>query len=847
MYRNATYNPKEGLVYLRTWTEDGDRIDTEVPFTPFLYTEKDGANDGLSIFKTPLKKHYFKNSFERNKFVNDTKNGRLFGNLPVDQQFLVETFKEDVHKEEFSKHPLKVYFIDIETYSPNEFPIPSKAKDPVTLITILDTITGKIHTWGLKKDYTPKLPNVTYYKCDCEEDLFERFVNFWKKDPPDILTGWNTEMFDIPYIINRAKNLLGEEFIKQLSPVRELNYRENFQKFGKDIGRWYISGISCLDYMEIYKTYSKGDRESFSLNYIAEYELNEGKLAINATNLSTLADTDWENFVDYNIQDVDLLRKLEEKLNYLKIIRLLAYKGCTNFERALGKVSIVTGAMTLQAAKQGFVIPTFKNETTREALEGGYVREPERGLKEAIVSFDVNSLYPNTIITLNISPETKLGKIVTGDLETDKEVQVKLVNGGSFTVTVDKLKDFLKKENVSLSKAGVLYSQKFKGVCPNLINSIYDERVYARGKMIELKKSKKKDKETTDSIQYFDTLQYTLKILLNSIYGTFANKHSAFMDIDNASSITLTGQAVAKAGGHIINQYAKDTFKIDESLILSGDTDSLYITIQPILDKLGITLATDCVIDPKVHTIVNAIDKHLGVKILDWAREELNSADPRFVFKREAIADVGSFLMKKRYIIRILDEEGVPMKKFKYVGVELARSTTPKPVKAIIQKTIETAFLTKDVKKTNEVFREAYDLFKNLNISEASFRKAVKEPDKYTAGASLNKFNKGTPCHVKAALAYNFLLEKLNLTKKYETIKSGQKVKFFYAAKNPYGLDAIAFCGDYPKEFRDIAIDYDKMFNKIVAPPIESVYDAIGWHLPVIGKEVQTDLFELFS
>lgn len=847
MYRNAAYNPKDGIVYLRTWTEDGDRIDTEVPFTPFLYTEKDGASEGVSIFKTPLKKHYFRNSFERTKFVNDTKNGRLFGNLPVDQQFLIETFKEDVHKEEFSKFPLKVFFIDIETYSPNEFPVPSKAKDPVTLITILDTVSGKIHTWGLKNDYKPKLPNVTYYKCDCEEDLFERFVNFWKKDPPDILTGWNTEMFDIPYIINRAKNLLGEEFIKQLSPVREINYRENFQKFGKDIGRWYISGISCLDYMEIYKTYSKGDRESYSLNYIAEYELSEGKLAINATNLSSLADTDWENFVDYNIQDVDLLRKLEEKLNYLKIIRLLAYKGCTNFERALGKVSIVTGAMTLQAAKQGYIIPTFKNEVTREALEGGYVREPERGLKEAIVSFDVNSLYPNTIITLNISPETKLGKIVTGDIEVDKEVQIKLVNGGSFTVTVDKLKEFLKKENVSLSKAGVLYSQKFKGVCPNLINSIYDERVYARKKMLELKKSKNKDKETTDSIQYFDTLQYTLKILLNSIYGTFANKHSAFMDIDNASSITLTGQAVAKAGGHIINQYAKDTFKIDESLILSGDTDSLYITIQPILNKLGINLAKDCVIDPNVHTIVDAIDKHLGEKILDWAREELNSADPRFVFKREAIADVGSFLMKKRYILRILDEEGVPMNKFKYVGVELARSTTPKPVKAIIQKTIETAFLTKDVKKTNEVFREAYDLFKNLNISEASFRKAVKEPDKYTAGASLTKFNKGTPCHVKAALAYNFLLEKLNLTKKYESIKSGQKVKFFYAAKNPYGLDAIAFNGDYPTEFTNITIDYDKMFNKIVAPPIESVYEAIGWHLPIIGKEVQTDLFELFS
>lgn len=847
MYRNVAYNPREGTVYLRTWSDEGVRIDTEVSFSPYLFMEKRDATDGLSIFKTPLKRHYFKNSFERNQFVNDASNPRIFGNLPIEQQFLIDRYNNICDKEEFSKFPLKVFFIDIETYSPNEFPVPEKAKDPVTLITILDTVTGKIHTWGLKNDYTPKLKNVTYYKCKNEEELFEKFVDFWKADPPDILTGWNTEQFDIPYIIHRARKLIGEDFIKQLSPVRELNYRSNFSKFGKDVGRWYITGVSCLDYMEIYKTYSKGDRESFSLNYIAEYELGEGKLAINATNLSSLADQDWENFVDYNIQDVDLLRKMEEKLNYLKIIRLLSYKGLTNFERALGKVSIVTGAMALQAQKQGFIIPTFKNEGERDSLEGGYVRDPERGLKKGIVSFDVNSLYPNTIITLNISAETKLGKIVTGDPETDKEIQIKLVDGSIFTIATSKLKQFLIDENVSLSKAGVLYSQKFKGVCPNLINSIYEERVYARGRMNELKKTKKTDADTVSSIQYFDTLQYTLKILLNSIYGTFANKHSSFMDIDNASSITLTGQAVAKAGGAIVNAYAKEKFGVDESLILSGDTDSLYITIQPILDKLGIPLAENNEITKNAHIITDAIGKHLNTEIINWARTELNSADPRFEFKREAIADVGTFLEKKRYILHILDDEGVSTDKFKYVGVEVARSTTPKQVKEVIKRTIETAFKTQDVKTTNAVFREAYDTFIALPVAEAAFRKSVKEYEKYSSGATLNKFNKGTPCHVKAAIAYNLLLEKLTLGTKYEMIRSGQKIKYFYANKNPYGLDAIAFTSEYPVEFDNIKIDYDKMFGKIVVPPIESVYDAIGWRLPVIGKEVQTDLFDLFS
>jgi DNA polymerase elongation subunit (family B) len=847
MYRNVYYNVREGTVFLRTWSEEGKRIDAEIPFKPFLYIEDEKAKDGTSVFKTPLKKLVFNNGFERSKYVKETSIKRLFGNLGTEQQFLVEMFRNQVGKEDFSKFPLKTYFIDIETYSPNEFPTPTKAKDPVTLITIYNTLNGEIDTWGLKNDYKPKQSNVRYHRCKTEGELFERFVDFWKADPPDILTGWNTEQFDVPYIINRGGKLLGEDFIKQLSPVRNLHFRQNFSKFGQESGRWIISGVSCLDYMDIYKAYSKGDRESYSLNYIAEYELGEGKLAINATNLSSLADTDWENFVDYNIQDVVLLCKMEEKLKYLNIIRLLSYKGCTNFESALGKVAIVTGAMTLQANKQGYVIPTFKNDVDREALAGGYVRDPERGLKEAIVSFDVNSLYPNTIITLNISSETKLGKIVSGDLETDNELQIRLVNGKLSTVSTEKFKKFIKDEQVSVSKAGVLYSQKFKGVCPNLINSLYDERVYARNKMLELKKTKKKDKETTSAIEYYDTLQYTLKILLNSIYGTFANKHSAFMDIDNASSITLTGQAVAKAGGNIVNQYAKDKFGVEESLILSGDTDSLYITVQPILDKLGIKLATDYVIDPRVHTIVDSIDKHLNEKINEWAREDLNSIDSRFVFKREAIADVGAFLMKKRYIIHILDEEGVPTNKFKYVGVELARSTTPKKVKALIKKTIDTAFLTKDIKRANEVFYEAYSEFKQLEVSEAAFRKSVKEYEKYSHGASLSKFNKGTPCHNKAAIAYNLLLEELNLSTKYEPIRSGQKIKFFYATKNPYGLDAIGFTSVYPDEFKDIKIDYDKMFGKIVVPPIEAVYEAINWRIPVIGKEVQTDLFDLFS
>ena len=849
MYRNCYYDSFNGSVFLRTWSEEGVRIDTEMPFTPYLYTEDERGKDGMSIFKTPLKKHVFKNGFERSKYVKNSSRKRFFGNLPPDQQFLIDMYKDTVHGKDFSKFPLKVYYFDIETFSPNAFPVPKLAKDPVILITVYNSLNKQIDTWGVEKEYTPKAPNVRYHRCNSESELFEKFMNFWKADPPDIWVGWNSEQFDIPYIINRGRSLLNDDFINQLSPLRRLHYREFRNDFGQETGKWVINGISCIDYMDLYKKFSKGDRESYSLNYIAEYELKEGKLAINATNLSSLAETDWENFVDYNIQDVSLLIKLDEKLNYLNIVRLLAYKGCTNFEAALGKIAIVTGAMSLQAVEQGYIIPTFVNEEIRDSLAGGFVKDPVRGLHESIVSFDVNSLYPNTIITLNISSETKLGKIITGDIDKDDKIEIKLVNGNVSAISTKKFKEFIKNENVAVSKAGVLYSQKFKGVCPNLINKIYAERVEAKKKMKDLQLSKKKNKETIDSIIYYDTLQYTLKILLNSIYGVFANKHSPFMDIDNASSITLTGQAVAKAGSEILRQYSNKKYGVTEDIVVYNDTDSVYITITPILKKLGIKLTDETgVVSKEAHVVVDDLDRVVNREVIEWARAELNSIDPRYEFKREAIAGVGAFLMKKRYIIHVLDDEGIAVNKFKYVGVEIARSTTPKKVKELIKKTVETAFLTKDIKQTNDIFREAYEEFKLLDVQDASFRRAVKDYEKYGKNTTLSGFEKGTPCHVKAAIAYNLLLKKYNIESKYEKIHSGQKIKYFYATKNPYNLDAIAFIAEFPVEFKDvIKIDYNKMFQKIVAAPVESVYEAIEWRVPNFSREIQTDLFDLFG
>ena len=854
MYRAASYNPFNESVFLRTWSEEGVRIDTEIPFRPFLYLEKDGAEDAVSIFKTSLMKKTFRNSIDRKKFVDNSANKRIFHNLAPEQQFLIDMYKEQNGDPKFSQFPLKVFLLDIEvdTTVDSSFPTPEKAAVPINLITVYDTLTKATHTWGLKQHYTPTLPDCIYHRCKDEQDLILQFVDFWKSDYPDIASGWNSMGFDFPYIINRFMKLFGEDFINQLSPVGSVRGRRVFTDMGKEVTIWSIKGVALIDYMDLYKTFSPGEKESFSLNYISELELGEGKIAYNAVSLGELAQTDWKLFVDYNIQDVHLLVKLEEKLKFLEIARMIAYKGCTNFEAALGKVAVVTGAVAIQAHKQGMVIPTFPNEMERESFEGGFVRDPEKGIQKAIVSFDVNSLYPNTIISLNISPETKLGKVIQGDFEgiadnPKGEIVLRLLNGKIHTLSVQKFKEFLVKEKVALTKAGVLYSQKSKGILPSLIDQVYSERVEAKNQLQKYKKIKNKTPGDLKKISYYDNLQKTIKVVLNAMYGVTSNKHSSLMDLDHASSITATGQYVVKAGAEILDKFVCKKYGLTTSITKYSDTDSEYVSIQPILDKLNIPLVLlDKQINPKVHEIVDELDKVVNTEILEWARKELFSIDPRYVFKREVISDVGIFLQKKRYILHVLDEEGVAVDKFKYTGIELVRSTTPKKVKKFIEKIIQTALLTQNFKNTNEVYREGYNEFLNLDPNDVAARTSINNLEKYAEGSSLYKCKDKTPSHVKGAIAYNILIKDLKIDDKFEAIQTGQKVKKLYCTKNKYGLDAITYVSTLPSEF-GLKPDWDRMFAKLVTQPTERLYEAIGWSLPQIGKEVQTDLFEMFG
>ncbi len=861
MYRNVAYLPRDQVVRLFTWDETGKRIAVDSTYEPYIYLETNNHADCKSIFNTSLKKKKFRNQAERGRYLKDNKVTRIFENFSVHQQFLLDAFWRDNEKPDFNRHSLRVLFIDIETYSPDEFPKPDDPQHTVNVITAYDTLQKHFYTWGLKK-YVKKAPNTTYTYCTDEKMLFSKFLDYIESDYPDILSGWNSEFFDIPYIINRCTKILGEDETKRLSPVRNLRPRTFRGKFGKEQVHWHIEGVSCVDYLDIYKRFCPTLRDSYKLDRIGEIELGQRKIDYGDTNLSALADTNWETFVDYNIQDVNLLVNLEEKLQYLQLLRMIAYAGLTTLEGALGSLSVITGLCAIKARERNQRIPTFSKEIREDDTKnaGAYVGEPRQGFQEYVVSFDANSLYPNVMITLNLSPETKIGSIVD---KTDNDITIKHVNGQTFTLSNDKFVNFVKKERIAISRAKVLFSQKEKGIIPQAVDYYYDKRVElkkllknAKKQLLNLEKNTAEYKKLKNEIDNLNIKQHTIKILINTIYGYFGNKHSPLGDDELAESITLTGQAVIKESNNLLEKYIMEKANLTEeelrldTPIIYNDTDSSYISIKHLVKKTGLQMLDNKgKITKEYYKAVQDIEDYLNEKIKVWGKQALASEDCRLMFKREAIADVGLFLQKKRYVLHVLDEEGIPCSKFKYTGVEVVRTTMPAPIKPHVKRIIETMLLTKDFSETNKVFTETYDIFKKLPVEDIAFVMGIKGYEGYAANSDGFNVAKKMPIHVKAAYYHNILLEKFGIDKKYENITSGDKVRYFYVRQpNRYGLTALGYKYYFPKEFAEkFEPDHELMFEKIIFSVIERFYDAVKWKLKTPGSQVQTDLFDLLG
>ena len=849
-YRNIYYDPRERCINLFTWDKDGKRIKVTTSYDPYVMVE--GKGDFESIYGTKLVKKSFRTQYDRYKYIKDTGIKRVFENHPATQQYLIDTFWQVNERPEFSQNPIKVLFLDIETYSPDEFPQPSNPTHTVNVITVFDSLNRHYYTFGLK-DFENKDDDVTYIKCASERELFQKFVEYVETDYPDIMSGWNSEFFDLPYILNRCTRILGEEWTNRLSPSGKVYSRSIRGQFGQEQMRWYIEGVSLIDYLDVYKRFSVGVKESYKLDAIGEAELGEKKVDFGNMNLATLADNDWQTFVEYNIQDVRLLTKLEDKLKYTELIKMLAYVGLTSFEAAMGSLSVINGATAVRARQRNQFVPSFiRNEDTGKN-PGAYVGEPLKGFQENIISFDANSLYPNVMISLNISPETKVGKI---EDKNNTDIVIRHVNGQVFNISHQKFVEFCKKEEIAISKANVLFTQKRKGVMPEILDYYYGKRVEIKKELQKYRQeySKNKTQKLKFIIDQLDAKQLCIKVFINSIYGYFGNKNAPFGDDDIASSITLTGQSVIKTSNELLKKYIKQKTGIDDektlnSIVVYNDTDSSYISVKPLIDN-GLTFTDESgKLTKEFYGEVQNIEDFLNDEIKVWGAKALNSKDCRFVFKREMIADVGIFLQKKRYVIHVLDDEGIPMDKYKYTGVEVVRSTMPDAIKPHVKNIIETMLKTQSISETNKALDTTYKIFKDLPVEDITFVSGLKGYEKYAAQCDGWKTAKGMPIHAKAAYYHNMILKKLGIENKYETISSGDKVRYFYVQQpNPYNLSSIAYKYYYPEEFKKIFhADVDKMFEKNLYAVIERFYDNVNWTPKQPGAAVQCDLFDLLS
>ena len=867
MYRNAVYNSKERCINLFTWDESGKRVTYSVSHSPYLYVD-DPKGEKVSIYGSTIKKKIFNNSYERYKFINESKIKRVYENLPAAQQYLIDTFWTKNEDKEFSKNPLKVVYLDIETYSPSSggFPDVDNPTHPVTVITCYDSLERHFYTFGIK-EYENTADNVSYVHCKNERELFIKFIEYLEQDYPDVISGWNILLFDMPYIVNRCERILGEESVKRMSPLNNVYFRLMKGKFGREQKRYYFDGISTIDYLDIYQRFCLKLRESYKLDAIAEIELGERKIDYGNIDLATLTDTNWQKLVEYNIQDVNILIKLEDKLQYISLLRMLSYVGLSTLESSMGTISVINGALAIKARRRGEVLSTFVRPDSAVKNPGAYVAEPKSGFKTNVVSFDANSLYPNVMISLNLSPETKIGRIE----KTDKgNINIYHVTGKCFELTPKAFNDFLVAEKCAVTKAGFLFSQKKKGIIPEFLDHYYNERVVVKTELFKVKKQLKaiddiiaadgtkrtelsqQRSEIQFEVERLNTKQMVIKTLLNSVYGYMGNKQAPIGDDDIASSVTLTGQAVIKQAGKLLQQYLTANYNITDEHTLDNswvysDTDSLYFSLQCINDV--VPLKSGNMVSDVFYKELQTIEDFINKEINSWAIKSLRTIDSRFVFKRESISDVALFLQKKRYVMHILDDEGIKVDKFKYTGVEVVRTSMPNAIKPYAKKIIETMLLTQSLEQTNNILTETYNTFKDLPIEDVAFVMGLRGYEKYAS--KCNEFNIGTrtPIHVKSAYLHNFLNKKLGIENKYEEISSGDKTRYVYLQQpNKYGIDSIGFKYTFPEEYKSIfKINYEKMFEKILFSGIERFYQGVNWQIRKPSENVTCELFDLFG
>ena len=726
-------------------------------------------------------------------------------------QFIADKFKDEIR---FDMDLMTIYTIDIEVGCDNGFPSVEACQEEMLCITIKNLITKKVITWGTR-EFTPD--GTEYRVFWKEQEMLSDFHQWWTENTPDIITGWNCNLYDIPYLCRRLERVLGEKWKKSLSPWNRVLERE-IEIHNRKHLQYDISGVAILDYLDLYKKFTYSAQESYRLDHIANVELGQKKVDHSEyENFKEFYTKDWQKFVEYNIVDVELVDRLEDKMKLIELALTLSYDAKVNLSDVYSQVRMWDTMIYNDLQKKNIVVPPKVSTRKDEQYAGAYVKVPEPGGYDWVVSFDLNSLYPHLIMQYNISPETLVERR-HGAVSVDKLLEQKAEIDGEYAVCAN----------------GAQYRKDIHGFLPEMMQRIYDDRKIYKGKML----TAKRQNESAPTVQLqkdiarYNNIQMARKIQLNSAYGAIGNQYFRYFNLANAEAITLSGQVSIRWIENKVNEYLNKLLKTeDKDYVIASDTDSIYICLDLLVNSVF-----DVQNVPK-ERIVNFLDAACKTKIepfIDKAYQELatyvNAYEQKMFMKRENIADRGVWTAKKRYILNVWDSEGVRYEKpkLKIMGIEAVKSSTPAPCRQAIRDALKIIMngTEEDVQTYISKFRKE---FESLPVEEVAFPRSCNNLGKFSSPRDI--YAKGCPMHVRGSLMYNYYVKKKKLSHKYPLIQEGEKIKFVHLKMpNRIGENVISFFQTLPKEL-DLhgSIDWDMQFEKSFLSPVKVVLDAIGW------------------
>lgn len=800
--------------------ENGRRIKQRINFEPYFFVPSNKTtNTYKDVWGKPLSRIDFPSIKDaRNKIetLEGFENSKIYGLTNWPYLFIYDLYQGE--NATYDETSIKIGYLDIEVESDGKFPEPSIASEQI--ISIALEINEKVFVWGLK-DYVSEETSIHFEKCDDESDLLRKFLRTWKKADLDIVSGFNVDEFDMTYLYNRIKSVLGKEKADELSPWGIV--REKTTNYGSQHFEFY--GLFIADYLPIYKKFSFKNLESFQLKIVALEELGDTKLDFaEHKSFKDLYEKNYQRFIDYNIQDCQLVSRLEKKLRFINLILARAYLSKINYGDTLGTVRPWDCLIHDYLMKQGIVIPPQVTHTLDEELIGAYVKDVNPSFHEWVAGLDVKSEYPHVIRQWNISPET----LVTGVRHSNPKKSIQEFLEGKIPSD---------REKFSIAANGSLYRKEHEGFLPALMRSLYDSRTEKQKKLKEVRKELSGFKEHDPRHEelkrqegVYNSLQRAFKDTLNAGYGALANPYNRWFSLEMAESVTSTGQLVIRTAEKTTNDLMNRTAKTENvNYVIAADTDSVYVEMGPLVSNLDVSPREKLEIVGKFSR--NCIKPTIEKSHIELA-QRMGCKENLIQMNVETISNRAIWRASKIYILNLVEDDGLMLDepKLKLKGIEAIRSSTPRIVRDAIKKALK-IIMNGEEKELIDFVKQFQETFENSPFEDVAFPRSISGLTKYYDPSTVYK--KGTPIQVKGALLYNYLLERKSLTGDYPLIHNSDKIKFCYLREpNPVICNVISCTHDLPSEFGlNNYLDLKKQFEKSFLAPLDQVLDVMKWDI----------------